>query len=1292
MNTVAQTCLNNVDLVLQYIEAQEKIESIAKDYDQQISQARKTKEQHSLNMSEQQIMDEFERVAKIMTNNLRARYQAQYNVEDEKFKNLIRDYSSYIKQKNSLVEEYTREIPRLEKLYNELNQRYEKISKDLTSDVYPLVRKLSASKYKEITDNPITENLNTHLRYLKDNVKEIPEENISILSGGKTISKNDFLNKYIPTYSVKNEDKYPEELKITILFPNGLKGSIFKKMKSRELEQIEIFQNSFNSYFKKWCAAENYMCLFKYHDVNGICNRLDMMKGKLPTLKKEVREYENKLSKIEKQHKDFIAIRDIRRYIDSGYLKNLTKQEVEEVKRKSLKEAASRLAIKEDDLLDYIACSESDENFVFFQTACFKERAKKYIESSNRKQSSIAILETEKAQKLSAIKIPNLELIFRKWNDEYPLYAQMGFPEQMDQESVEKTMEAIARTAAKNYGLKIFPNGDCFHLPTAGGLAKNAKGEYLWAPSFSSPNGSIPNLMLAYSKETMVEAKQSLNRALINLLLSVPPRKAKLRIIDLAATNMASLITTRLSPSLYNNEVVMNDRELRSVIEEWQARTKRIIQKCENLAQYNEQNKTWLEPYEIVVVLGYPQSISPNCEDMLRPFVQNGAKSGIYFIWVTNSDMLQENSQSIIKEKGLFKTVLPFIPRGKYFPYPYTPIADQKQLLDYTFEYLNAEACKKEEKPIAVQDVRQLAERPYQPDTAANIKVAVGDDNGRNVYFELDTLNHLHAFILGQSGTGKSRFLHNIIGNIMLAHSPQNVEFYLMDLKLGGVEFNVYKGEKHVRALLVDNNDRQITLEVLRDLSMRMEQRNKEFAEAGVRNLEAYNQKAGTPMPQIVLVVDECQMLFTERPDNTERELRDILSLIVKQGRSQGVHMILSTQTLMNSTIPIDVLQGAGLTDLYLLNCDPRDSEKLVKGSSAKTGTLQTGEIYYHHHQHSAPDAQFRAFYVDDEQQNAILEGAVQKSKDLDAPGQFYFSGKLQAHLSEEVISSMQRRSRRSLCASFGVGIDLKQQPVNISLSEEQGENVLIFGLNQRHQATRTATETFLSALYSARAAGRDTEFIVIDCLSSEDETPYQILFDSLEDQGLIRQVFGRQRGELLSKLGDSVRSHKANETLILILGQDRWRELRNDKELEVAQTGVEQKPAEGASFLGGLSFPSTRTQQRTYRSELQYLLENGAEDGVHFIVQVDKPQNLIGGQNVSQQMVKKLFRHWIMLRSAADASLSLRLRDDIRLENLSDDLDRLRAIYYCDDTDSYQLITPYRYTTEEENKNLINL
>ena len=126
-------------------------------------------------------------------------------------------------------------------------------------------------------------------------------------------------------------------------------------------------------------------------------------------------------------------------------------------------------------------------------------------------------------------------------------------------------------------------------------------------------------------------------------------------------------------------------------------------------------------------------------------------------------------------------------------------------------------------------------------------------------------------------------------------------------------------------------------------------------------------------------------------------------------------------------------------------------------------------------------------------------------------------------------------------------------------------------------------------------------------------------------------------------------------------------------------------------SFLGGGAFGGGRTTQRTYRNELQYLLEYGSEQGVHFILQVDKPQNLIGGQNLSQQMIKKLFRHWVMLRSAAESALLLRLRDDIRLETLSDDLDRLRAIYYSDDTDTYQLITPYRYSTIEENKQLIS-
>lgn len=1284
----AENSLQLLNKVLQYVDAQEKKSALIKEYEHKNNEASSLQKQYNMQMSDSEVITEFKRVAKLMTGKLVAAYQLQFDAEEKNFQEVLREAKTLVKEAKDFISEYGTKLPKLEAKYAQLDKEYKLCCSKLTSAEIDIVR-----DSRKTSENPFNDDVFRYFNWIKDYVSKIPEEYLHIKVAGYGMSKSRFLNDCTPKYT-RGGGIYHEVIEITTSFPDGFMGRMAEKRHAKNVESMKGVVWSYNSSFEKFCAAELFFSIFNNNNISALTKEIEQSKNNLVKYKGLLPRYEQDVKDVQRIYDDFLALGDSRKYIEAGYCKPLTQAELDRVKSQVIKEAASKLQIQPDDLLDYIAKSSSNEPYGKFVDACAEERARLYIELRNRKVKNSDKLVEEQRRKLEEIKFPDLDASFRKMSKESPLYVQAGFPRNMNEDEVGNVMDAIIKDASINYSLRMYPTGGCFHIPGSGGKkCVNEKGEYLWAPSYcmiSAHAKTAPNIILAHDKATVVDAVKALNRVLVNVLLTVPPRKLRLRIIDMAATNMASLITTRLHPSLYNNEVVMNERELRAVVEEWQARTKRIMQKCDNLADYNDKNSTWLEPYEIAVVLGYPQGLSPAAEDMLRPYIQNGCKSGISFIFVQNVDMQVSHGQNILLEKDVFKTVVPYVPFGKYYPLEHTPIADQPQLLEAVFEYLNTEAGKKEEKPVARQDADKLVGAAYQPDTSSQIRVAVGDDNGHPVYFELDTVSHLHAFILGQSGTGKSRFLHNIIGNVMLSHSPQNVEFYLMDLKLGGVEFNVYKDEKHVRALLVDNNDRQITLEVLRDLARRMEERNKQFAEIGVRNLEAYNQKAETPMPQLVLVVDECQMLFNERPDNTERELRSILSLIAKQGRSQGVHMILSTQTLMNSTIPIDELQGAGLTDFYLLNCDSRDSEKLVKNSSGITGTLQTGEIYYHHHQHAVPDVQFRAFYVDDAQQEKILAGASEKSAELEGVPQYYFSGKMQALLSDSVLDSMQRRSRRALCASLGMGIDLKQDPVNISLNEEQGENVLLFGMNQQQQVMRTATEIFLSTLYSARAAGRDTDFVVIDCNSSDDDTPYQNIFDVLEDKGIIRQVFGRQRGDLLVQLGEDVRANKANETVILIMGQEKWRELRNDKELETRQSD-EQATVGGPSFLGGMSFGAGRSAQKTYRTELQYLLENGSEQGVHFILQVDKPQNLLGGQNISQQFVKKLFRHWIMLRSASEAALALRLRDDIRLETLSDDLDRLRAIYYSDDTDTYHMITPYRYTTIEENNRFIS-
>ena len=60
------------------------------------------------------------------------------------------------------------------------------------------------------------------------------------------------------------------------------------------------------------------------------------------------------------------------------------------------------------------------------------------------------------------------------------------------------------------------------------------------------------------------------------------------------------------------------------------------------------------------------------------------------------------------------------------------------------------------------------------------------------------------------------------------------------------------------------------------------------------------------------------------------------------------------------------------------------------------------------------------------------------------------------------------------------------------------------------------------------------------------------------------------------------------------------------------------------------------------------------------------------------------------MLKSDESASAQLHLNDNIRLETLSKDLERLRAYYYSEESDTYTLFTPYMELNNEEIMNLL--
>lgn len=616
-----------------------------------------------------------------------------------------------------------------------------------------------------------------------------------------------------------------------------------------------------------------------------------------------------------------------------------------------------------------------------------------------------------------------------------------------------------------------------------------------------------------------------------------------------------------------------------------------------------------------------------------------------------------------------------------------TPLTEKENLLQVCLEYINSEADKKEETVVITQDFNKSDSNAYEKNIDT-ITVPIGQSTNTEVNFTMDMVSHVHSFIIGQSGSGKSVFLHNIIGSAILKYAPEDLQLYLLDFKLGGVEFNRYKGIKHVKSLLVDNSDQQITLEILRELRQRMVERGKQLRDCGVSNLAEYNkQNPNATMPQVLLVVDECHEMFrvgSDVPRTVSNEISEIITKIAKEGRSQGVHLILATQTLSGTEISNEILNN--VSDHYLLKCATADSERMVERSSEITSQLSTGQIYYHH---VDSQAQFQAYYTDKENASKLIDLAKNKAEKHQSNGEFYFNGSQLFKLDASVMEQGKKRAKYPV-AYMGKNISISQNDLSITLRKDYSENILLFGLNDMEQVTRTTMNLFISLIMNTKCKGMDIQFKVFNCLSNEDSI-YTEQLEMLEEEGYCEIIEGKKgRGQFLKQLAEDISNETADNTILLILGQERFRELKMDMEISQEQS----KPSGDDAFgFGGFSFSNEGTSSssvKTFKQAMEVILDKGPELGVHTIMQLDKPSNFLFSDYISPKMVYQKFKHLIMLKSDEASSANLHLNDNIRLETLGKDLERLRAYYYSEESDTYTLFTPYMELSNEEIMNLL--
>lgn len=149
-----------------------------------------------------------------------------------------------------------------------------------------------------------------------------------------------------------------------------------------------------------------------------------------------------------------------------------------------------------------------------------------------------------------------------------------------------------------------------------------------------------------------------------------------------------------------------------------------------------------------------------------------------------------------------------------------------------------------------------------------------------------------HVLVAGTTGSGKSELLRSITAGLALSYPPDRVNFLLVDFK-GGSGLSPLMDLPHSVGMLTDLAPDELD-RFLVSLRAEVRRREHQLAAAGAADLASYRQtrqSADSPIPQLVLVIDEFRMLVEDAPSALGELMR-----IATIGRSLGLHLIMATQ------------------------------------------------------------------------------------------------------------------------------------------------------------------------------------------------------------------------------------------------------------------------------------------------------------------------------------------------------------------------------------------------------------
>ena len=268
----------------------------------------------------------------------------------------------------------------------------------------------------------------------------------------------------------------------------------------------------------------------------------------------------------------------------------------------------------------------------------------------------------------------------------------------------------------------------------------------------------------------------------------------------------------------------------------------------------------------------------------------------------------------------------------------------------------------------------------------SRLTLALGKDIfGAPMTADLKTMPHL--LVAGATGAGKSVSLNTMLLSILFSAKPSEVKLLLIDPKM--LEFQSYEGIPHLLRPVI--TEPKSAARGLGWVVAEMERRYKLLAEAGVRNIDAYNRKVAglqevltehnpagieqlpmqflseeerlsagetsiaegergcmqpkptppEPLPFIIVMIDELADLMMVAPKDVE----DKIARLAQMARASGIHLVLATQRPS-----VDVLTGlikANFPARIAFQVSSKTDSRTILDANGAEALLGRGDMLY---------------------------------------------------------------------------------------------------------------------------------------------------------------------------------------------------------------------------------------------------------------------------------------------------------------------------------------------------------